>query len=90
MDGDEEKEQQLNQRCSVAGEHAEGKQAFPPSPCHRLLDRRAYWGATMRQMGLFCALTFSILTGGFCMDWVGPRDGLSSTRFLRNHPSALV
>ncbi len=84
---DEEEEQPLNHNGDVAGEHAEGEQAF--SPRHRLRDWRAYWGATMRQMGLVCALTLSVISGGFRMDW-DPDKGPAPSAFLRNHPSALA
>ena len=43
----------------------------------------------MRQMGLVCALTLSVITGGFRMDWDPERDPSTPT-FLRNHPSALA
>jgi hypothetical protein len=88
-DGAEEEEQHVNPRGDVVGEHAEGEQA--PSPRHRLRDRRTYWGATMRQMGLVCALTLSVITGGFRtgMDW-DPDMGPAPPAFLRNHPSALA
>jgi hypothetical protein len=71
----------------MAGVHLEGEQA--PSPRHRLRDRRAYWGATMRQMGLVCALTLTVITGGFRMDW-DPDLGPAPPAFLRNHPSTLA
>ena len=60
-----------------------------PPPRHRLRDRRAYWGATMRQMGLVCALTLSVITDNFRMDWDLER-GLAAPTFLRNHHSALA
>ena len=43
----------------------------------------------MHQMGLVCALTLSVLTGGFRMDW-DPDMGPALPTFLRNHPSALA
>ena len=43
----------------------------------------------MRQMGLVCALTLSVITGGFRMDW-DPEMGPAAPTFLRNHPSALA
>jgi hypothetical protein len=43
----------------------------------------------MHQMGLICALTLSVLTGGFRMDW-DPDMGPAPPTFLRNHPSALA
>jgi hypothetical protein len=85
--GEEEAEQPLDHRGDVAGEHAEGEQA--PSPRHRLRDRRAYWGATMRQMGLVCSLVLSVISGGFRMDW-DPDMGPAPPAFLRNHPSAFA
>ena len=35
----------------------------------RLSSRRAYWLATMRQMGTICALTLSILSAGYRLEW---------------------
>lgn len=75
----------LDHHGDVAGEHAESEPS--PSPRHRLRDRRAYWGATMHQMGLVCALTLSVIAGGFRMDW-DPELGPAPPAFLRNHPSA--
>ncbi len=69
--------------------HAEGDQASPPSPRHGLRDRLAYWGGTMRQIGLVCALALSVITGGFRMDW-DPDRGPALPAFLRKHPSALA
>ena len=83
----EEELQELNQRGDVGGEHAEGEHA--PSPRHRLRERRAHWAATMHVMGLVCALTLSVLSGGFRMDW-DPVKGPAPPAFLRNHPSALA
>jgi hypothetical protein len=71
----------------LAGEHREGEHT--PSPRHRLRDQQAYWGTTVHQMGLVCALTLSVITGGFRMDW-DPDRGPAPPAFLRNHPSALV
>ena len=67
------------------GEAAEGEQ--PPSPRHRLRDCLPYWRRTMHQMGLVCALTLSVISGGFRMDW-DPALGEAIPVFLRNHPSA--
>ena len=86
-DGAAEEDPPLNHHGDVVGEHAEGEQA--PSPRHRLRDRRAYWGSTMHQMGLICALTLSVITGGFRMD-CDPEMGPAPPAFLRNHPSALA
>ena len=41
----------------------------------------------MHQMGLVCALTLSVISGGFRMDW-DPALGEAIPIFLRNHPSA--
>jgi hypothetical protein len=86
--GEAEEEPLANHNGDVAGEHREGEQT--PSLRHRLRDRRAYWEATMHQMGLVCALTLrvSISTGGFHMDW-DPDRGPAPPAFLCNHPSAL-
>ncbi len=35
----------------------------------RLRARRQYWDATMRQIGITCALTLSILTVGYRLEW---------------------
>ena len=43
----------------------------------------------MHQMGLVCALTLSVISGGFRMDW-DPARGPATPAFLRNHPSALA
>jgi hypothetical protein len=43
----------------------------------------------MHQMGLICALTLSVITGGFRMD-CDPEMGPAPPAFLRNHPSALA
>ena len=43
----------------------------------------------MHQMGLICALTLSVISGGFRMDW-DPDTGPAPPAFLRNHPSALA
>ena len=61
----------------------------PPSPRHRLRDRRGYWHSTMRQLGVICALTLSVIGSGFRMDW-DPDLGPAAPAFLRNHPSALA
>ena len=84
---EEEPQPQLDHHGDVGGEYAEGEQA--PSPRHRLRDRREYWGATMRQMGLVCSLVLSVISGGFRMDW-DPDKGPAPPAFLRNHPSALA
>jgi hypothetical protein len=43
----------------------------------------------MHQMGLVCALTLLVITGGFRMDW-DPERGPAPPAFLCNHPSALA
>ena len=35
----------------------------------RLRSRRPYWVATMHKMGIMCALTLSILAGGYRLEW---------------------
>jgi hypothetical protein len=60
-----------------------------PSPRHCLRDRRAYWGATMRQMGLVCAFVLPVISGGFHMD-LDPDSGPAPPTFLSNHLSALA
>jgi hypothetical protein len=35
----------------------------------RLSSRRPYWLATMRQIGTICALTLSILSAGYRLEW---------------------
>ena len=67
--------------------HAKGE--TPPSPRHRLRDRRQYWIATMHQLGVVCALTLSVLAGGFRMDW-DPELGTAAPIHLLNHPSAFA
>ena len=64
--GEAEEEPLANHNGDVASEHREGEHT--PSPRHLLRNRQAYWGATMRQMGLVCVLTLSVITGGFRMD----------------------
>ena len=85
--GDEKEESDSDPEEDGRGEHTEGEHA--PSPRHRLRDRRAYWAATMHTMGLVCALTLSVITGGFRMDW-DPAKGPAPPAFLPNHPSALA
>ena len=43
----------------------------------------------MHAMGMVCALTLSVITGGFRMDW-DPDMGPAAPTFLRNHPSAIA
>jgi hypothetical protein len=45
--------------------------AGPPSELlrDRLRSRRPYWVATMHKMGIMCALTLSILAGGYRLEW---------------------
>jgi hypothetical protein len=43
----------------------------------------------MHQIGIVCALTLSIIAGGFRMDW-DPALGEASPIFLKNHSSALA
>ena len=43
----------------------------------------------MHQIGIVCALTLSVIAGGFRMDW-DPALGEASPIFLKNHPSALA
>ncbi len=43
----------------------------------------------MRQMGLVCALTLSVIASRFRMDW-GPDKGPAPAAFLHNHPFALA
>jgi hypothetical protein len=47
--------------------------ACPPSELlrDRLRSRRPYWVATMHKMGSMCALTPSILAGGYRLGWDG-------------------
>ncbi len=85
--GEAEEEPLANHTGDVAGEHRKGEHT--PSPRHWLRDRQAYWGAAMHQMGLVCAPTLSVITGGFRMDW-DPDRGPAPPAFLRNHPSALT
>ena len=59
----------------------------PTSPLNRLRNRRSYWQATMRQMGTLCALTLSIITSGYQMEW-DPTKGPAPPVHLRNHNSA--
>jgi len=61
----------------------------PDSPLNRLRNRRSYWQATMRQMGTLCALTLSIVTSGYQMEW-DPLKGPASPVHLRNHNSAFA
>ena len=53
----------------------------------RLSSRRAYWLATMRQMGTICALTLSILTAGYRLEW-DPTTGPPPAVHLANAKSA--
>ena len=59
----------------------------PTSPLNQLRNRRSYWQATMRQMGTRCALTLSIITSGYQMEW-DPTKGPAPPVHLRNHNSA--
>ena len=43
----------------------------------------------MHRMGLICALTLSVISGGFRMDW-DPAKGPAAPIHLHNHPSALA
>ena len=71
------------------GEYTEAAEPSepPPSPRHRLRERRGYWHSTMRQIGFVCALTLSVVTGGFRMDW-DPALGPAQPILIHNHPSA--
>jgi hypothetical protein len=69
------------------GDHEEGEQT--PSPRHRHQKHFLYWRAMMHQIGIVCALTLSVIAGGFRMDW-DPALGEASSIFLKNHPSALA
>ena len=61
----------------------------PDSPLNRLRNRRSYWQATMRQMGTLGALTLSIITSGYQMEW-DPVKGPAPPVHLLNHNSALA
>jgi hypothetical protein len=43
----------------------------------------------MHTMGMICALTLSVLSGGFCMDWDTALGPVPLT-FLNNHPFAVL
>jgi hypothetical protein len=54
----------------------------------RLRAHRAYWLATMHQIGLVCALSLSVIASGYRLEW-DPATGPPRPCWLRNHPSAL-
>ncbi len=58
-----------------------------PSPLGRLRAHRPYWLATMHQIGAVRALTLSVLSDGYRLDW-HPSMGTPPRCWLRNHPSA--
>ena len=59
-----------------------------PEPLReRLRSRRAYWHASMRAMGVVCALTLSILSDGCRLEW-DPITGLLPRVHKRNAQSA--
>jgi hypothetical protein len=68
------------------GEASQGEQP-DESPIGRLRARRSYWAATMRHLGMVCALTLSVLDSGYRLEW-NPLTGPPPARWLRNHPSA--
>ena len=46
------------------GEAVEGESP-PESPVGRLRAHRAYWNATMHQIGMVCAFTLSVIDNGY-------------------------
>jgi hypothetical protein len=56
---------------SARAETREEDMAGPPSELlrNRLCSRRPYWVATVHKMGIVCALTLSILAGGYRLEW---------------------
>ena len=66
-----------------------GENKGTPSPLHRLRDHRNYWRRVMAKMGCVCALTLSILTSGYQLEWDETK-GPAAPIQLRNHQSALA
>jgi len=66
------------------GEAHEGP--APESPIGRLRAHQGYWLATMRHLGLICALTLSVIDQGYRLEWRADM-GPPPRRWLRNHPS---
>ena len=60
---------------------------IPESPVHRLRERRLVWLAAMRRTGLMCAMTLSILSSGYLLEWGD--GGEAPSVFQANHPSAM-
>ena len=61
--------------------------AGKPSPMHRLRACRPYWLATMHQIGVICALTLSIISDGYRLEWTPDRGAPRPVR-LPNRPTA--
>ena len=54
---------------------------------HRLRAHRSFWLSTMHHLGVVCALTISIITEGYRLEW-DPDKGTAPPAHLGNHPSA--
>ncbi len=75
-------------RAETREEELTGHPAAPDELLRtRLSSRRAYWLATMRQMGTICALTLSILSAGYRLEW-DPATGPPPAVHLSNAKTA--
>jgi len=70
-------------------DHGEATPGESPheSPLGRLRAHRAYWLATMHQIGDFDACTLSVIDTGYRLAW-DPKTGPPPSCWLYNHPSA--
>ena len=85
VDGPPEEEPSHDEDGEAREEEISG--AKPASPRDRLRASLPYGLEKMHQIGLVCALTLSVIAGGFRMDW-DPERGPAPPAFFANHPSA--
>lgn len=70
----------------VRGEATQGESP-PETPVGRLRANRAYWYATMHQIGSICPFTLSVIDHGYQPAWDSTK-GPPTPCWLPNHPSA--